>query len=298
MEAEAMSTSQPVEDAAASSPPKYEPCEVCGTPLVMQGGCIYCRAVAAEGKLTNISIWGEDEWMRRLAALELEESPGPRLHVLGFYQELDGRSQYTFSSRPQIIFRPELLTVAPECAAYGMLVDFKVGNRSQLVNADPIPLSVFSPTAWASIEMMRDVMGKLAFDTASIAQDITMHIDLTPPAIFDPLVQEAYAAMGRPIPRAFKAALWGRSVDEGVPEPVPNYGGHAGPWVPPYLAAGPVSPPMLQAGHPMGAPSPFEGFGALPREAELAAILEIRRTPAFHKLVARIEKQARKKLGR
>lgn len=178
--------------------------------------CLYCRAVTAEGKLASLSIWGEDEWMQKLASIALDtpEIRRAQLVPLGFHMDLSamGMGINRLSSRPQVTFRPEWLTVAPECADMGTIVDLMVGNRSQFVDTSPVPMSIFSPASWGSLEMMREVAGRFSWDTASIAQDIVITIDCTQPP-YDPLTIVAREKLGLRTPTAFKAALWGRVVD-------------------------------------------------------------------------------------
>lgn len=206
-------------------------CETCSTPRIGTGPCLYCRAVEAEQKLAAVSFFGEDDWMRKLASLMLDEDGvirerRDRLIPLGFSIDLPQVGTTTtinVIARPQVNFRPEILTVAPECADVGMLIDAKVGNRSQFINSDLIPLSLFNPLAWGSIEVMREVQGRMAWDTATVAQDITLTIDATRP-LYDPLTQVAREAMNLPTPTKFMAALWGRVVDHGEYPRVDGYG--------------------------------------------------------------------------
>lgn len=200
-------------------------CAVCTTPRVGVGECLYCRAVAAEGKLAALSHWGADDWMRRIADLAIdEERLGKKLTPLGFDAELPrGTSAKTINvmARPQVNFHPELFTVSPECAYLGTLVDVRVGNRSMMIDATPVPLSLFSPMSWGSIEIMREVAGRLKWGVVNVAQDISLMIDVSL-VNYEPLVEVAREALGMPTPTRFRAALWGRAMawDETIHRPV------------------------------------------------------------------------------
>jgi hypothetical protein len=186
-------------------------CPDCSTPLD-RGVCWRCRASIAEARLQRLSVWGDDDWLLKLAQLTLAPVDSTkRLYPLGFAAELPISSPYVLTAQPLIAFTPELLVVAPECA-YGTLTDLRVGNRSMFIDATPIPLSIFSPKSWASIEMMHATMGRMAFDMVSVGQTVAIHVDLTP-LPKEPLVQEAWKHLGLPCPTHFRCALWGRSVD-------------------------------------------------------------------------------------
>ncbi len=188
-------------------------CEVCGVRRLPDTAiCLYCRAVTAEGQLARLSVWGEDDWMRRLASLTLGEDRRSHeaLTPIGFECNLHAAQPVRLHVRPQMAFRPEMLTVAPDCAHLGTLLDVQIGNRSQLVSPEPIPLSIFNPQSWTSVEMMQRAIGRLEWDTASVAVNITLNLSL---AACEPLIEEARAALtGLPPPTKFRAALWGRAV--------------------------------------------------------------------------------------
>lgn len=196
-------------------------CPNCTTPqLPGAGACLYCRAVEAEGKIQRLSFWGDDEWMLKLASLSFGRSDNA-LTPIGFEIDLDAcrNGPKNVTARTQRIFRPMFLTVDPALAGRGTLIDAKVGNVSQLDFSSGIPLTLFSPMHWASLEVMREIAGRLRWDTASIAQDITLTVDMTL-VTYDPLVQVARDAMNLPTPTKFRAALWGRSVDWDTPSEV------------------------------------------------------------------------------
>lgn len=246
----------------------WHTCETCGE-FMATPECWRCRAQMAERRLSQLSIWGDDDWMRKLAQFEISETseskPKPRLHALGFQVALGSgcAAVYNAVSRPQILFRPELLTVPPECAR-GMLLDMQIGNRSCFVDATPVPLSLFNPFNWESVEMMHTVMGRLALDTCPVAMDIKLTVDLAPLPT-DPLQLEAWAALGVPVPRTFHCALWGRTPEETTPALLPG-------------------PPMLPV-HPWD-----------PEKDVLRrlAIEAVQKTPQFDRIVADLRRRLKK----
>jgi hypothetical protein len=202
---------------------KLPRCPTCTTPQLARAPCLHCRAMEAEMRLASISFFGDDDWMRKVAQLEVEAlKSGERLHPLGFFQDFSSSpsSQFTFNvvSRPQIPFKPVYLTIAPECAGMGTILDIKIGNRSQFIEATPYPMSIFSPQHWGSMDAMLEVMGQLSFDTAAIAQDITICVDVSLQK-YDPLTQVALDHLGLATPTAFKAVMWGRSTMAMMPMP-------------------------------------------------------------------------------
>ncbi len=96
---------------------------------------------------------------------------------LGFKQTaIPAGGQFNVTSRPQVIFRGERLVIPDSPAWMGGpmitddfdLLDLKVGNRSQLVEATSLPARAFAENA---------VGVRLALDTASIAQDIVISVE-------------------------------------------------------------------------------------------------------------------------
>lgn len=173
----------------------------------------------AEGKLAALSYDGDDDWMRKIASLKADDLRRPGLMPIGFYSDLDkvGAQKQTWKvvATPQVPFRPEILTVDPACADLGVFSDMHVGNRSVMVDSTPLPFRLFSPASWASLEVMRGVVGRMEWGgVVSPAVSITLIIDVSRQD-YEPLVEVAREAMGyAPRPAAFRAALWGRAVDE------------------------------------------------------------------------------------
>jgi len=152
--------------------------------------CPVCRALRAEGKL---AIGPKDSWWSELAAKSEElKDKGARLIPLAFQQEnVPAAGCVPIISRPQVLFRGEYLVVDPD-TDQGMLVDLKVGNRSQLINGVPAALSIWSPRNWASLEAMREVAA-MSLDTANIAQDITLVVEMRKPGPFRAVILGHYA---------------------------------------------------------------------------------------------------------
>jgi len=200
---------------AGSSHSSLTPCPKCAAPmLVAPGECFYCRAMAAEAKLARLSVWGDDEWMLKLAQLLPHNNPASKLVPLGFQGDLPpaGRG-LVLNVRPQIPFRPEILTVAPECAGLGTLTDFVIGIRSQMVGVTPLPLTVFSPALWQNVKTMHTLLGRMQMDACDVAQDISLRFDITawPP---EPLVEVAMEAVGKQPVTKMRAVLWGAAGPE------------------------------------------------------------------------------------
>ncbi len=152
--------------------------------------CPVCRALRAEGKL---AIGPKDSWWSEIAAKgeELKEA-GARLIPLGFLQEnLPAGACVSIISRPQVLFRGEYLVVDPD-TDQGLLVDLKVGNRSQLINSVPASLSIWNPKNWASLEAMRAVAA-ISLDTAACAQDLTLVVEMRKPGPFRAAILGRYA---------------------------------------------------------------------------------------------------------
>jgi hypothetical protein len=96
--------------------------------------------------------------------------------ALGFYQPgIASGTSYNVTSRPQVLFRGERLVISDSPAWPGgssqtdafQVLDIKVGNRSQLVEATGLPARAFAENA---------VGVRLSLDTASIAQDVVIAV--------------------------------------------------------------------------------------------------------------------------
>jgi hypothetical protein len=219
-----------VEDAVAALPR----CSTCQVPQVGDE-CLHCRLMDVEAKLARVSFWGTDDWMQKIASLAIVDRPNDHLYPLGFHQDFSDRpGKYTFNviSRPQVVFRPMWLTIAPECARMGTLLDCQVGNRSQTIGwqSGGMPLSVFCPNSWASLDAMREVAGKFKWDTVSVAQDVVLSIDVSIEKYDEAVIEIAHETLYGPRPTAFKAILWGKPIGHEVPlaSPIWMAGPHSG----------------------------------------------------------------------
>lgn len=81
---------------------------------------------------------------------------------------LSGTDPTDVVARPQIVFRGERLVIPAGLARFFNIVDIKVGNRSQLANSTAIPATTFVETA---------IGVRLALDTATVAQDVTLVVE-------------------------------------------------------------------------------------------------------------------------
>ena len=183
-------------------------CSVCGTPRVADK-CATC----ALHRLEALTHGEETDWMRaqHVVLSEIAEDADDdarRLYPLAFEAVGAGRKAGETTrviSRPQFIFRGIFLTIPLECAAFGTIIDIRVGNKSQLVSSTSIPTSLFCPAAWADPTMMPPVN----FDTAVVAQDITIMVSAAQTGV-DPLTASAYKKLGiMAPPEDFRAVLWG-----------------------------------------------------------------------------------------
>jgi len=95
----------------------------------------------------------------------------------------------TITARPQTIaYKPQRIVIPSTIAPDFDLLDIKVGNKSQLVQSGSLPGEAFQPTLFD---------GEMDMDTCQTSQDFVLQ------------VQNVGA-----VPRTFKAAVYGRSVDQ------------------------------------------------------------------------------------
>ena len=144
--------------------------------------CPLCRLLVAENKVRSLGVLEDGElWIGKLAhaCLASLAGPGPRLTLLGFDQQIDGEDRcgsFDVVARAQMRFQPLLLIVAPECED-GVLLDIKVGSRSQRSNFTPVALSLYKPQSWADVAAMEATM-LVQCDVACAAQDVTVTVSL------------------------------------------------------------------------------------------------------------------------
>jgi len=124
------------------------------------------RIVGGEGD--NLGRGAEQELRMRGATAVVDEPPtrSRRLPV-GFPSTVvaAGGGTATASVQPQILYRAERLII-PSSIAVGVLInDIKVGNRSQLAAANPMPAEAFTEKGWG-VDM--------TLDTADVSQFLSL----------------------------------------------------------------------------------------------------------------------------
>lgn len=93
-------------------------------------------------------------------------SPDSRELLIGFVSlAVPGGSSVVVSARPQVLFRPTRLVIPSALAPSFSLDDIKIGNRSQLIAAGPVPGEAFSSTA---------VNTPLRMDTCQVSMEIIL----------------------------------------------------------------------------------------------------------------------------
>ncbi len=156
--------------------------------------CPVCRALAAEARLVpghGDAWWTETMQKGEHVAEQLAREGHGDWTCLPFsHDHVEGDTLTPVLSRSQVLFRGEYLVVDPD-SADGLLLDLKIGNRYQTINGEPIPLSVFNPKNWGSLDAMREA-AHLKLDIANVAEDVSLVVLLNKPG-------------------PFRATLWGRS---------------------------------------------------------------------------------------
>lgn len=94
--------------------------------------------------------------------------PDSRALLIGFvYLQVAAGSSQVVSARPQVLFRPTRLVIPTAVAPLFSVDDIKIGNRSQLVAAGPVPAEAFSPSAFNT---------PLRMDTCQVSMEIILQI--------------------------------------------------------------------------------------------------------------------------
>lgn len=89
-----------------------------------------------------------------------------RALLIGFVSlAVPGGASVVVSARPQVLFRPTRLVIPSAIAALFSLDDIKIGNRSQLIAAGPVPGEAFSNTT---------VNTPLRMDTCQVSMEIIL----------------------------------------------------------------------------------------------------------------------------
>lgn len=95
----------------------------------------------------------------------------------------------TITARPQTIaFKPQRVVIPATIAPDFLILDIKVGNKSQLVQSGALPAEAFIPTLFD---------GEMEMDTVQTSQDFVMSVQ-----------NQALVA------RSFIAAVYGKSIDQ------------------------------------------------------------------------------------
>ena len=107
---------------------------------------------------------------------------------LAFDQYVRAAQKTTITSRPQLVFRGELLIVPTEECADGDLYEILVGQRPQMqTDGFPRPLSRYCPARWAEPELMKKA--GLAMDTATVSQDVSLVVVMRKAVRFQALIR-------------------------------------------------------------------------------------------------------------
>jgi hypothetical protein len=107
---------------------------------------------------------------------------------LAFDQYVPANRKTTITSRPQLVFRGEMLLIPTEECADGDLYEILVGQRPQIqTDGFPRPLSRYCPARWADPELMEKA--GLAMDTATVAQDVSLVVIMRKAVRFQALIR-------------------------------------------------------------------------------------------------------------
>jgi len=134
---------------------------------------------ADEDLRSLLAVSGEDDTAgRRARALrramvKRQALTRMRRFPIGFQSEVpvaalgSGTDTVDVKQSPQIAFRAERLVVPSEIASKFIILDVKVGNRSQFVSSGAVPATVFSEVGEAV---------SLRMDTAQVSQEIVIRV--------------------------------------------------------------------------------------------------------------------------
>lgn len=116
---------------------------------------------------------------------------------VGMCTSVASNNTITILNTVQARYRPHLFVIDREIAYAFMIEDIRVGNRSQFVNAEPVPASCF-PFMTDDIAMLErfERMMPMLLDTVQIGQNLIVVVRNTSAANFQ-----------------FKACFWGRTAE-------------------------------------------------------------------------------------
>jgi hypothetical protein len=147
------------------------------------------------------------EWLERLlksrnfdARLRALAFPACCTFPLGFTSDTKvvGGETRRVTSRTQVPFQGCRLAVDPECAPYFTILNLRVGDFSQFVNAEPIAATTFPPLVadWDSE------------DQEKAHKELRLGLRLALPGVDVSLLVQN---VDRDAPHIFRAALWGHT---------------------------------------------------------------------------------------
>lgn len=121
------------------------------------------------------ALAGSEQLLAHIQNIERVSGLGhARRYPLPFVGSSSHANPQKISVRTQLAFRPTHLVVDPFIAHTYDLLDFVVGNRSMLLNADPLPLETFSVEAYAREKTLIDVQKWKGIPTIPVGCDITL----------------------------------------------------------------------------------------------------------------------------
>lgn len=148
--------------AAASFQPFVLKCPECTAPSEpLATHCRYCKVQLQWRPIISLSAFERYE-------RDEDEVNEPHRPVLPFGPDACySNTTINFQIRAQIPFRPHTLTLSPHCADHVLVEDILIGNRSQLIDSNPIP-------GWAFLS--KNPSARIPMDTLSIDQIMTLRI--------------------------------------------------------------------------------------------------------------------------
>jgi hypothetical protein len=109
------------------------------------------------------------------------------VYPLAFSEDCPTVGTHCFYEQPVVSFKPRLLIVESYSAADAELINLYFGNILWNIGQAPIPLSLFTPMAWADAKLMSKA---LLIDAAIVtpANRITFHIRVKKPMKFSAVI--------------------------------------------------------------------------------------------------------------
>lgn len=130
------------------------------------------RRVSALGALAGLARWLNDVGLLGMTSFEV--APGACAVGMGSDVPIPPRTGVTMVVRPQRSpFRPIQLAIPDEIAEHFLVTDVRVGNRSQLRSATPLPASAFA----ASVVERSAGDRRIDFEVVQTAQDLMLEVE-------------------------------------------------------------------------------------------------------------------------